>query len=298
MELTHIAHIRFPRSLVSVGVALAMLGTPMVALAAPKGAITPESANDARLAVIGQAGNLPPGDAAPFLAEKGKELKDPVLYVESAEAYNATADAERSTAAAEEAKVQARVALDMVGFLEGDSTSEMWQPLEGDQTTVIENRAKQAIEDADVLIAAIEAEREAANAPPPPPPPPAKDKPPGRPLIIAGSASLVLGLGGIGVGAAGLVLGAENQKTVEDDPTIVGDEYDEFDRKGKNYNTMAIVGMAVGGVGLAAGAALIAIGVKKNKKAGLAEQRPTANVAPAFALGRGDAAGLVISGRF
>ncbi len=270
----------------------------MLALAAPDGAITPASANDARLAIIGQAGNLPPGDAAPFLAEKGKELKDPVLYVESAEAYNKAADAERSTDAAEEAKVQARVVLDMVGFLEGDSASEMWQPLEGDQTTVIKNRAKQAIEDADVLIAAIEAEREAANAPPPPPPPP-KEKPPGRPLIIAGSASLVLGLGGLGVGSAGLALGAKNQKAVEDDTSIVGDEYDDYDRKGKNYNTMAIVGMAVGGVGVITGAALIAVGVKKNKKSGLAqEQRPTANVAPAFALGRGDAAGLVISGRF
>ena len=74
---------------------------------------------------------------------------------------------------------------------------------------------------------------------------------------------------------------------------------EDIDAKGKRGNTLTYAGAAMGAVGLAAGIALIVVGVKKRKKYraehGGDDSDSTAMVMPAF--GR-DHVGLVLTGRF
>ena len=69
---------------------------------------------------------------------------------------------------------------------------------------------------------------------------------------------------------------------------------DQLDRQGAQDNLMAYIGMAVAGVGLSSGIALIVVGSKKRKAAG-APESATLRIGPYF---RGGKAGLSFTGNF
>jgi hypothetical protein len=262
--------------------------------------VTPDSANAARFGIeqqgqqLGASGNH--RQAAELYWRKGVELKDPVLIVDAGEAWREHARSQRSIEAAQTAIVQVQVALDMLYFLRDGATSSAWQPVAPEHLAVLIERAQTVVRDAQALIAEIEAEQqralEAANAPVEPPPKrgPAK---PGTGRIAGGSAALVIGLGGAGLGAAGLVLGAQAQAEVED-PLVYPPEHSAAEARGRSANVLAGVGLGVAALGVSVGVALIASGVKKRKQAGSTTAKmlvPVPMIGPS-------GGGLGLAGRF
>jgi hypothetical protein len=261
--------------------------------------ITPDSANSARFSIEQQGQQLSAAgnhkQAAELYWQKGVELKDPVLIVDAGESWREHARSQRSIEAAQTAIVQASVALDMLYFLRDGATSSAWQPVAPHHLAPLIERATTVVSDAQALIGEIEAEQrraaEGANAPVEQPSKrgPAK---PGTGLIIGGSAALVVGLGGGGLAATGLVLGAQAQTDVED-PLVYEPEHGDAEARGRLANVLAGVGIGVGAVGVGVGVALIVLGVKQRKQAGPS----TAEVLPMPMLGP-DGGGLGLMGRF
>jgi hypothetical protein len=283
-----------------VGLALvplqhAQASPPAVVFAKTHG-VTPTSAAQARKPVQERArdlrvsGDLP--GAGQFLSDEGARLKDPVLFVDAADAFKAAAERDRDMAMARTAMEQAATANDMLLFLGDDRAARSWQPVADDHRQSLLSRVDALISECTALIAEIEAEQ---ATPEPEPEPELKERglEPGMGLIIGGSAALVIGVAGLGLGATGLAIGAGAQRNV-DDPTVYGDEFDEFDAKGKQGNLLAFIGLPLAAVGIGAGTALLVLGVKKRRAAGAREQESVARslrVAPALG-------GLVMSGRF
>ena len=85
-------------------------------------------------------------------------------------------------------------------------------------------------------------------------------------------------------------MGQSAQRQVED-PDVFGEAWLDADRRGDLGNDLAIAGVVVAGVGLAAGATLVAFGVKKRKQSESAQERAQVMVTPTMG-------GLVFSGRF
>lgn len=259
--------------------------------------ITPSSAAGARFSIEQQGQALSAAgsheQAAQLYWQKGVELKDPLLIVAAAEAWREHARAQRSIDAANSAIATAQVALDMLYFLRDSATSASWQPIEPAQVHMIIGRGEVVITEANALIAEIEDEQRRAAEPPPPEP---KRLKPGTGLIAGGSVTLVLGLGGAGLGVAGLFMGAAAQREVED-PLVYEPEHSEAEARGRRSNAFAGVGLAVAGVGVTVGAVLIALGVKKRKLSGSnhSEDKPSAMIVPSFS---GNGAGLSLVGRF
>jgi hypothetical protein len=261
--------------------------------------ITPDSANGARFGIEQQGQQLSASgnhqQAAELYWEKGIALKDPVLIIDAGEAWREHARSQRSIEAAQTAIVQVQVALDMLYFLRDGATSSAWQPVAPEHVGRLIERAQTVVSDAQALIAEIEAEQqraaEAANAPVEEPSKrgPAK---PGTGLIIGGSAALVVGLGGAGLAAAGLVLGAQAQTEVED-PLVYEPEHSAAEARGRSANVLAGVGIGVGAVGIGVGVALIFLGVKQRRQTGPA----MSNLVPVPTLGP-HGGGLGLMGRF
>jgi hypothetical protein len=258
--------------------------------------ITPASAAGARFSIEQQGQQLSAAgahdQAAQLYWQKGVELKDPLLIVQAAEAWREHARKQRSIDAANSAIATVQVALDMLYFLRDSATSADWQPIEPAQVHMIIGRGEVVISEANALIAEIEDEIRRANEPPPEP----KGPKPGTGLIAGGSVMIVVGLGGAGLGVAGLFMGAAAQRDVED-PLVYEPEHSEAEARGRRSNVFAGVGLALAGVGVGVGAALIALGVKKRKLAGGAatEPEPSAMIVPSFS---GSGAGLSLVGRF
>ena len=276
--------------------ATALADSPeMAALMAKKAkkpaGITPESAAETRAPLQGQAKVYDDEKAATFLHDQGVSTKDPILLLDSADAYVRVAEAQRSIEAAELGKDEARIALDMLRYLKTEQNSKYWQPVASVEIGGAIGRGEDILEGADELITEIEAEIAAANALPPPEPVEQKRKlKPGTGFIAGGAVALTLGAAGLGVGTVGVLRGQEAQDQI-DDPNVFGDEFRDWDQRGKDANTMAIAGFAVGGVGLATGIALVVVGVKKRKNAGVEDEKASAMVLPTTN-------GLVLTGRF
>lgn len=300
------------RSDVSMSVAARLVGTAVsvsLLLAMPAHAafgeadITPESATDARASVEQQAKSLRDSgelaEAAELYFREGVRLKDPVLIIESAEALRDQADAERSIAVAESALERVTPALDMLYFLRDGSVSAAWQPVAPELVATAITRAEGLITDAQTLIATIEDEQrkaaEAAAAPVETENQKRGAAKPGTGLLAAGSAALVIGLGGAGLGAAGLIIGAQAQVQVED-PLVYEPEHSDAEDRGQTANTLAGVGFALAGVGIGVGVALIVLGVKKRKQAA---GSPEVALVPIWLGGAHDrGAGIGVVGRF
>ena len=260
--------------LVGTALSVSLLFATPARAAFGEGDVTPDSANSARFGVEQQGKPLTDNGAFAEAAElywrEGVRLKDPVLILDSAEALRDQAAADRSIEVAQSAIDRVAPALDMLHYLRDSSTSAAWQPVAAEYVDVVLRRAEALITDAQTLIATIEEEqRKAAEAAAAPAEPEKQARGPAKPgtgLIAAGSVSLVIGLGGAGLGAAGLLLGVQAQADVED-PLVYEPEHSEAEQRGQTANLLAGVGFAVAGVGVSVGIALLVVGVKKRKQA-------------------------------
>lgn len=256
-----------------------------------KNGITPEQAADRRMPIQDQGRQMVEAGellAATILYDGAADSAgDPVLYLDSGDAYLAMAEADRDIASAETAKLRAQTAQDILYFhLDTEASDPDIRLVTDAEITGLLSRASLMIDQADTLVAEIEAEQQGLGAAEPAP---AKKPGTGKGLRIAGLGLVGLGLAGVGVGAAGLIIGRVNQTKV-DDPTVYGTEFDEYDLKGRRGNVLAGVGLVVGGVALATGITLFVIGRNKGKKAGAEPTEPVALVP----TGRG----LALVGRF
>ncbi len=226
-----------------------------------------------------------PRDAAGRLDTAASTFGDPVLFLDAADAYLAAAEAEQDPSAIDQAEARARIALDILYFLQGPSASDAWRPVAGVQLGELVGRANETLQRAGELRTALEeAAREETDEVP------AKKKgPPGRALILSGAALAALGGAGLAVGVTGLVIGGVNQSKAND-PTVYGSAFDEAERKGKLGNTLAYAGLIAGGVLAATGFALVLVGRKKKRAAG-GDEQASVRVLPT-------AGGLILRGRF
>ena len=156
--------------------------------------------------------------------------------------------------------------------------------------------AKQKIDDAlaDIKAKEEEAARLAAEAnkePETEPEPELEPEPskPGNGLIIGGGVALGVGVIGIGIMAGGIAGVLSAQKSY-DAATPGSTERDTFQKKAQTMTVLEVVGGVTAGVFVAAGVALLVVGLRKNKKAA-----GNAMIVPTF--GR-DYAGLGLTGRF
>lgn len=299
-----IAHRSLPRRPAPrVLAALVALTLPLTALPAPAlaASVTPAQAASARKPVQERAQRLmtsDPGEAAEYLAAQARETGDPVLYFDAAEAYKADGVASRDKAALQAAIEQASIGLDIAYFQTDARCDPDWQHLDAVDFDREVSRGKKLIAESERAITDLDKPVEA----PPPADEPEKKRAPrdGRGLIAGGSLLTAIGVGGLAMIGAGLAVGAKTQKDVNAlNPSDIDfdSQVDELDKKGKGANTLAYIGIPVAAVGLAAGIALLAVGVKKRKKyrAEHGADETAFHVAPA--LGRGFA-GLALGGRF
>lgn len=284
-----------------MGIAAVPVTSGAVLLAPKKGkkdGLTPEQAAERRASVQNQgrqmvsAGEL---TAATILYDNAAQGEgDPVLFLDAGDTWLALAEKDRDAAAAETAKQRAQVAQDILYFHLDSSSDPDYRQVANEDVASLLARASLLIEKAEDLAEEIQSESESVVTPEAAP----KRAPGnGRGLRIAGAGLMGLGVAGLGVGATGLILGSVHQNNVED-PSVYGDEYDEFDAKGQRANLVATVGLVAGGVTLAVGVTLFIIGKKRGNKAGAAPQDSTARTrARALAVvptGRG----LAVTGRF
>lgn len=277
----------------SVALAVTSLGVlPTTAWAAPppKDTITPESAEVQRAAARMQ-GKQASDEAArgELLAGRGRELQDPRLLADAAAAFIEHARSTRDDTALDRAEAEAALALDMLGFLASGKSASSWQPIEAGRIDAEVDDVESLLREARSLRDEIEAERAAAAAPPPPVEKKRKLRP-GTGLIAGGASALVVGVGGLGLGAAGLAMGQSAQRDI-DDPDVYGDAWLDADAKGELGNDLAIAGFVVAGVGLAAGATLVGLGVKKRRSSTSTEEGAQVAITPTMR-------GLVLTGRF
>jgi hypothetical protein len=265
---------------------------------AKKNGLTPEEAAERRASVQQQgrqmvsAGEL---TAATILYDNAAQSGgDPVLFLDAGDVHLEIAKKDRDLAAAETAKLRAQVAQDILYFLLDSSADPDYRPVANEDVSGLLARAGLLIEKADDTIAEIEAEKEAVVTPESAP---KRKKGNGRGLRIAGIGFMGLGVAGLGLGVAGLTIGLVNQRRVDDD-SVYGEEFDEFDAKGRRGNLLAGVGLAVGGVALAVGVTLFVIGRKRGKKAGDSPQEPSASIRERSLALVPTGRGLALTGRF
>jgi hypothetical protein len=192
---------------------------------------------------------------------------------------------------------------------------------------------QQKSDELDAALNKADAEAKPATGPDEPPPPKTDDKddkpidpgPPKLPpenngigLIVGGSVTAALGLGALGVliaGAVGAPKAEHDYEVAQADALDICGSYpqtcpgntaeemtqldklqgdlDDADKRGRVANALTITGAVLAPVLLGAGAAMLAIGIKRNREAKSA--RGSVSAAPGF--GRGFA-GVVLRGRF
>jgi hypothetical protein len=223
--------------------------------------------------------------AANMLAQAARDLADPVLFIESAEACLTGAEEAMDPTLVDVGMERARIALDMLHFQRGSDTR--WIVVEPALVDSLVVRANAVLQRGNELGREIASEMSSV----------AKEvdveEKKARGLVIGGSVLMGLGVAGTAVGITGLGLGAARQKEAEalnlDAPGAV-DELDDLDRAGKRANIFAYVGGALAVAGITAGAVLIALGRKKQRQRD-APARATVRIAPT-------PTGVSLSGRF
>lgn len=138
----------------------------------------------------------------------------------------------------------------------------------------------------------------AQEAPDPEPVEPQEDLPSGKGLILAGA--VLTGIGGaVGIGGGlGFGIAASNRSASVDDVSdgnpddLTFSEAQTLDDEGRRFETLQIVMAASGAAVAITGVALLAVGLKRKKRA---EAGPTATLVPTWS---GRSAGLSLQGRF
>jgi hypothetical protein len=274
-------------SLVAIfaGCSLAVLPRPAGAVASaaflvPDDAkVTPDEAEAGREDVRTRTMDFQSNDAALELETAARQSGDPELFLDAARAYNRAGRTALDRELVDKAVEQTYMALDILHFLDSPAATDEWRPVASSEIANLIEKANDSLKKSEEVRAAIQSREEAdarraeqANAPPPPAQPTSDEIPKaGKALTVAGGVTLGFGIAGIGAGVAGLVLGSMSQSKVEE-PTIHGEDYDVYDQRGKLGNTLAYVGLSVGGVLTAIGIPLVIIGKRRTKKG----QRETA----------------------
>jgi hypothetical protein len=258
--------------------------------------ITPEQAQQQRDEVQGEASSLAAAAAVELLQREAEERGDPELFLSASERLRQQAEVESDEDLARAAARLASTARDIALYLADERrfAATDWQVVTRERASELADAAEQAMTKAIELADAIVAAKAAESAAPPPDDEPERTRKPGTALIAGGAAALTIGVGGLAMIGAGMGIGGNAQKEAESlDLPAEQARLDELDRKGAQANLITYVGIAVAGVGLASGIALIAVGVKKRGRSD--DARASLRAAPWF--GR-EAAGLAIGGRF
>lgn len=262
------------------------------------GGLSPEQAEARRLEVR----TKPP--TVELLKLEAEELGDPELFMSASEVLLEHAEAEADEGAALEAAELADIARDIALYLADERrfNATDWRPVTREEAEALADRAELAGEQARELAATIVAEREAAAAENAEVDEPSeerkrREKKPGTGLIAGGAAMLTIGVGGVAMIGAGLAMGAARQREAESlDLPAEQARLEALDRQGAQANLISYIGIAVAGVGLTTGIALIVVGAKKRKQAGgSSSESASLRAAPWF--GR-EGAGLSVGGRF
>jgi tetratricopeptide (TPR) repeat protein len=291
--------------------------TPLAPLAlfADAGKVTAAQASSDRKPIQERAADLlkagKASDAAEVLSEEAGKRSDPVLYIDAAEAFTAAGEQDKSKSDLESAIERARIGLDILYFLQDTRADPDWVIVESGDIPAEIRRGEKAIEASEAAIANLDKKVEAPTKTDAPEEKKQRKKAPrdGRGLIATGSVLTLVGVGGLGLMGFGLASAAGAQKDIEAlAEQVKSGEIDQatfdmkspaIDDKGELGNTLTYAGAAVGAVGLAAGIALLVVGVKKRKKYRAAnagdESDSTAMIVPS--VGRGSV-GLLLSGRF
>lgn len=300
-----------------MAVAMPVAGSPALLLAKKKkkkgssGGLTPDSAEEKRQAIRDAVASDVEGERWSAAAEETENnaalLGDPVSYQQAAEYRLEQAKADRDIDAANAAIETATIALDIFHFYDavdsGEAVSD-WKVIDPSTAAGSASEVEGLIERAEELIEEIEAEQaetddgggggsDAAVA---------KKKrkkrgkaKPGTVFLGVGAGLAAVGLAGAAAGIAGLVISSKKQEEVEGFTGIDQQaDRDRLDEEGSRANLIGWVGLGVGAVGLAAGTALIVVGVMRRKKAGPSSSARI-QVAPSFTAKSG---GLVLQGRF
>jgi len=246
-------------------------------------AIAPNVAEGRRAEVQARSSTLMranhPIEAAEELEHAASAWGDPLLFLAAADIYYAEAQQRRDRDLARRAWVCGSIALDVTyPQLEPTFDPNARSIAAADALTLI-RRAQHLQANAQILVNQIAREQLAAQGDAVLHTKDTDQAKTGRALTIAGAtvtsvAGLLLGLG-----AAGVALGAQHQRAAEQ-PTIYGDAYDEVARKGTRANILAITGFSAGAALGIAGLTLLAVGRWQSRR------------------GRGFRAGLVAQQRF
>ncbi len=287
-----------------------------LALFADEGKVTASQASSDRKPIQERAAGLlksgNASDAAEVLSEEAGKRSDPVLYIDAAEAYKAAGDQAKSKSDLESAIERASIGLDILYFLQDARVDPEWEVVASGDIGAEIGRAQKVLAASEAAIANLDKKVEApAETDSDDTKEKTRKKAPkdGRGLIAAGSVLTLVGVGGIGLMGFGIASAAGAQKDIdalakkvksgEIDQATFDMQSPDIDAKGKRGNTLTYAGAAVGAVGLAAGIALLVVGVKKRKKYradnGGGESDSAAMIVPSF--GRGTV-GLVLTGRF
>lgn len=233
--------------------------------------VTPQSAADARTPLQTQAKSMHDGGddvgAANMLMREAQRLKDPVLYLDAADAFLAVAEANADLQWLDGAQQMADIALDMLLFLQDNGGSENWKPVAEEHVGMVLERAQGFEARLQSSKSNIEAQLEAEQAEPEGPVAPPKAKS-GKGLFIAGAALTGVGVLGLGAAGAGMAIGAMAQRDVTD-PLVYEQEHEAAEARGRTGNLLAYAGGGLAVVGIGAGVALMVVAKKRDK------QRPT-----------------------
>lgn len=246
----------------------------------PAGGLTPEQGEakrDELRASVADDVEAERWEAAADATESGAEATgDPLSYKDAANYRLEQARADRDIDVAKEAIETANITLDILYFYdavdEGEAESD-YRPIEPAMASSLVSEVQGIIEQAETLIEEIEAEEaestEGGGTAAGGKTRKKREKKPGLALIAIGSGVSAIGLAGVSMGLAGLIISSSKQKEVEG-LTLPNDQarVDQLDAEGSRANLIGWVGLGVGAAGLAIGVPLIVVGVLKRKKAG------------------------------
>jgi tetratricopeptide (TPR) repeat protein len=125
----------------------------------------------------------------------------------------------------------------------------------------------------------------------------ARDRKRNKAMIGSGSAFTVVGVGAVGALVAGIGMAGQAERAVQDLPLAADmDERQRQVAKGTSGNALIVLGSLAGGVLLAAGVPLLAIGLVGEKKR--KQRRREAGLEAAAPMMLPGGAGLMVGGRF
>lgn len=246
------------------------------------------------------------GDAADTTEDNAAQLGDPLSFRDAAQHRLAQARKDRDIDAANAAIETAKIALDILHYYDAVASGEVeseWQPIEPSSASGMISEVEGIVDEAEELIAEIEAEQAAGEAGDGGATPAGKTKKkrdrkpaqPGTLFIALGAAFTAVGAGGLSLAVAGLVISSSKQKEVEKLTLPMDqDRVDQLDEEGSRANLLSYVGAGVAVAGLAVGVPLLVVGVMRRKK-GNPGSSAQLQVTPSMSRGFG---GVALSGRF